>query len=217
MTLLDFARGPGLQWAMIIFTVGVIWRLVGTLFMLRGRDLSKPRSDSQAAGAIRTIFTRMWPKQEFCHHCMTQIIASYLFHIGLFVVVFLFIPHIEFFNSVIGLSWPGIPNDIIMISGAISIAALVVLMFRRLNEPVLRAISNSDDYISWLLTTLPFITGMLAYGHLGARYETLLAWHLLTVELLLVWFPFGKLMHAVLVFPSRAEMGSAYARRGVKI
>jgi len=43
-----------------------------------------------------------------------------------------------------------------------------------------------------------------------------LAVHLLSLELLLVWFPFGKLMHAFLVFPARAQLGRFFARRGVR-
>ena len=56
--------------------------------------------------------------------------------------------------------------------------------------------------------------GLLAVAHLGARYETLLGLHILSVELLLVWLPFGKLGHAFLVFVSRATTGALFARRG---
>ena len=31
MTLLDFARGPGLQWALWIFCLGILWRIVGAM------------------------------------------------------------------------------------------------------------------------------------------------------------------------------------------
>ena len=30
MSLLDFARGPALEWSLIIFVIGVVWRLAGT-------------------------------------------------------------------------------------------------------------------------------------------------------------------------------------------
>ena len=62
---------------------------------------------------------------------------------------------------------------------------------------MLRLISTGNDYFTWLITTLPVLTGLLAVSHLGARYETLLAIHLLSIAALLIWFPFGKLMHAV--------------------
>jgi nitrate reductase gamma subunit len=44
----------------------------------------------------------------------------------------------------------------------------------------------------------------------------MLALHILSVELLMIWFPFGKLMHAVLVFPSRFQTGASFGRRGVR-
>jgi hypothetical protein len=41
--------------------------------------------------------------------------------------------------------------------------------------------------------------------------------HLLSLELLLVWLPFGKLSHAFLVFLSRGYTGAAFARRGSEL
>jgi hypothetical protein len=34
------------------------------------------------------------------------------------------------------------------------------------------------------------------------------------VELMMIWLPFGKLMHVVLVFASRGAMGVNFARKG---
>ena len=44
MTLLEFASGPGLQWALWIFVFGVVWRLIGAMFLLSRKVLSKPRA-----------------------------------------------------------------------------------------------------------------------------------------------------------------------------
>jgi nitrate reductase gamma subunit len=45
----------------------------------------------------------------------------------------------------------------------------------------------------------------------------LLAVHLLSVELLLVWFPFGKLMHAFTIFAARGATGLTFERRGASL
>jgi len=58
------------------------------------------------------------------------------------------------------------------------------------------------------------VSGLAATAHIGARYETLLGLHILSFDALLVWFPFGKLMHAKLVFYGRAAMGINFARKG---
>ena len=216
MTLLDFARGPALQWSLIIFVLGVVWRLVGTVLMIRHKDLSVPRTTEQFWGGMRTIVSRSFVPRTFEKLVVTPYALAYTLHIGLFIVVLLFVPHILFFESIFGFSWPGLPNDLILAAGAITLASLVALLVRRLTHPVLRVITTADDYITWLVTALPLVTGFMAFAHLGPRYETMLAIHILSFELLLIWFPFGKLMHAFFVFPSRYNVGATFERRGVK-
>ena len=90
---------------------------------------------------------------------MVQFVNGYIFHIGLAVVFFLFTPHILLIKSLTGLSWPGLPNNLIMMVGVITAASLLVALAFRLTSPVLRLISRADDYISWLMTFLPVATG----------------------------------------------------------
>lgn len=216
MTLLDFARGPGLEWALMIFVAGTLWRLLGALFMRRHADLSDPRSTETVRGGIRAVFSRFIPRREFHDGAMVGVVLGFIMHLSLAVVVFLFTPHILFIDSLFGLSWPGISNDMVMAAGVLAVASLLALLVRRLTVPMLRMISTPDDYISWLMTLLPVVTGMMAYAHVGGPYQTVLAVHLLTVEAMLIWFPFGKLFHAVSWVPSRAQLGSSMQRRGVK-
>jgi hypothetical protein len=101
---------------------------------------------------------------------------------------------------------------------------LFYALMARLTSPVLRLISNFDDYASWTVTILPMLTGM-ALVHLSldspyplkSAYPVPVAVHLLSVELLLLWLPFGKLSHAVFVFLSRAATGAAFARKGAAL
>ncbi len=216
MTLLDFARGPALQWALIIMIAGILWRLLGVLFLLTKKPLSKSRSASPFMGGVRTVFSRMYVGQELGKASRFQQVTGYVMHIGLFVVILLFVPHIEYIKGITGLSWPGLPNNIVTVSAALTIAVMVALLVRRLTHPVLKTISGIDDYISWFVTMLPLVTGVMAFAHWGPRYETMLALHLLSVALLMVWVPFGKLMHMVLFVPSRYQLGVKFERRGVR-
>jgi len=216
MTLLDFARGPGLQWSLVILVLGTLWRLFGSLLLRWKKDLSVPRRSGLNWGGLRLVFSRFWPHREFRATTTYQTVMGYIFHLGLAFVVFGFVPHILFIKGVTGVSWPGLPNDFVLVFGGITVAVLIALLVRRLTHPVLRLISNADDYISWFVTIVPVVTGLAAYAHIGLRYETLLAIHILSVELLFVWFPFGKLMHALLFLPSRAHIGAAYGRKGVR-
>ena len=95
----------------------------------------------------------------------------------------------------------------------------------RLSDPVRRLLSGFEDYFSWLVVLLPLLTGMAALGQsyaggalAAAPLEPLpVAIHLLSVELLFVWLPFGKLAHAFLVFASRGVTGAAFARKGAAL
>ncbi len=217
MDLLSFARGPGLQWALTVFLLGVCWRLAGILLLRRPPDYSEPRNTAAWTGAFKLIVSRSWPKREFAARTAFAETMSYVFHIGLVVVVFGFAPHILLIENLTVLSWPNLPTGLVTLSAALTVGALAVLLVRRLVHPVLRLISNFDDYFSWLMTFLPVVTGMMATAHFGARYETMLAVHILSAELLLIWLPFGKLMHSFLVFVSRATTGVLFTRKGAAL
>ncbi|MBL8345667.1 MAG: nitrate reductase [Rubrivivax sp.] len=219
MELLDFARGPALKFALAVFVLGTLWRLAGVLLLPRMRDLSPPREGAPApiAGALRTIVRRMWPRAEFVQRTLFTTINSYVFHIGLAVVVFGLAPHILFIRNLIGLHWPALPSNLVFGVSVITLAALFAALARRLTHPVTRLLSHSGDYLSWFVTTLPVLTGLLATSHLGARYETLLALHVLSIAAFLIWFPFGKLMHAFLFVFSRGATGMRFSHRGVSV
>ena len=98
------------------------------------------------------------------------------------------------------------------------VAALVAVLIHRVTNPVKRLISNFDDYLSWFLTAAPLATGMLAYAHAGgAPYETLPGVHILSAEALMVWFPFGKLMHTFFIFAARGTTGMLFERKGASL
>ena len=131
--------------------------------------------------------------------------------------MFAFAPHILFINDLLGISWPSLPNNVIYAVAVITLASMIAALARRMLNPVQKLISTADDYFSWLVTFLPVLTGLIATMHLGARYETLMAIHLLSVEAFLIWLPFGKLMHFFLVFVTRGQTGAHLSHRGVQM
>lgn len=227
MDLLSFARGPALTFALAVFVLGTLWRLAGVLRRPRMPDLSPARegAPSSLAGALGAIAHYMWPRKEFRRTALVTTINGYVFHIGLALVFLGYAPHIAFMGRVTGLSWPALPDMVMYVAAGATIVSLLLALGARLTDPVLRMISNADDTITWAITFLPLVTGMavviepsaaiLARGN--ALYPVPLAIHLLSLELLLVWFPFGKLMHAVLFAFSRGATGMRFSHRGVKI
>ena len=147
MTLLDFARGPALEASLIIFVVGTLWRFLGTLLLPWRLIAAEPRAGAPSAfvAALRGIVVKLWPYEPFQKSGVVQFVNGYIFHLGLAVVVFLFVPHILFIRSLTGLSWPGLPNNLVMMVGVITAASLIVALVFRLTSPVLRLISRADD------------------------------------------------------------------------
>jgi len=216
MTLLDFARGPGLQWSLTIMIVGLSWRIIGVFLGRWRKDLSRPRSEALVQGGLRAIITRSAPPRELEKNIRFQHITGYVWHIGLFITVLFYGPHIAFFKSILGFGWPGLPSNFVVISAAITLAVLVMLTIRRMTNPVMRMITRPDDYISLIVIILALVTGLMAYAHIGLRYETMLGLHFVSVDLLFVWIPFSKLSHMIFWLLSRYRIGTYFERKGVK-
>jgi nitrate reductase gamma subunit len=224
MEFLEFARGPGLVVSLTVFVVGLAWRLYGIFRHPVKPDFSEPRSTAVFAGAAKAIVSRMWHHKTFRNQTLVGTVNAYAYHIGLAIVFFGFLPHIAFVERLTGLAWPAVPGWLFVGAVGLVFVGLFYALMARLTSPVLRLLSNFDDYASWVVTILPMITGMAAlYLSLDSPYPARplypgpIALHLLSVELLLVWFPFSKLSHGVLVFFSRGITGAVFARKGASL
>lgn len=213
--LLAWARGPGFDIAMTIFVVGMLLRLLEILSLGTKPDLSAPRG-SGIEGAVRTVIGRSLPRKQVFAREPLRIINGYVLHIGFFIVLFLYEPHIELFQTAFGISWPGLPSGMVDAVAAITIVSLVAALVMRLNAKVLRFISTWDDYIAWVVTLLPVLTGYMTYSHLMLPYTMMLAVHILSVELLMVVAPFSKLTHMFSFAVARWFQGYQAGRRGVE-
>jgi nitrate reductase gamma subunit len=213
--LLTWARGTGMQIAASIFVLGIVVRLLEIFLLGRKRDLAEARGGQFGPG-LRTVFTRSVPKVGTTKGTAFTYVAGYIFHIGFLLTLFFFTPHILFFKGLTGWSWPALPVSLIDVCAVISIAALVALLIHRFVDPVRRHLSGLGDYVSWVVTTLPLVTGYMALNRIGGEYNDLLVVHLLSVELLLVVLPFTKLIHAITFVFSRWYNGAFAGRRGVR-
>lgn len=214
--LLTWVRGVGLNIAVGIFLLGVLWRLFEIYSLGRKKDLAAPRSVRGASG-WHTIVRRSVPAPSLFRKAPVTYIGGYTFHIGLAVVVFLFAPHIKLIESLTGFSWPGLPSQVVDLVTVVTIAAMLVLLADRIRNPVKRFLSTFEDWFTWALTLLPLLTGWLAVRHLLLPYATMLTVHIFCVELLLIFLPFTKLFHAFTVFGSRWYNGAVNGHKGVAV
>lgn len=153
------------------------------------------------------------PHGGFFRRTRFHVFAGYLFHLGLFALLFFAAPHVLFIEErILGFGWPALPRWGLILAAQAAFAGLILLWLRRMTDPVMRQISDADDHVGSGLTFLALLTGCLA---LQESHEVLRAVHMLSVEVLMVYFPFSRLMHAFTFILSRAYTGASYGRRGV--
>ncbi|MGB5475069.1 MAG: hypothetical protein WBQ78_16530 [Gammaproteobacteria bacterium] len=212
--LLIWIRGPALQIATVIFLLGVVVRIFEILVLGRKANLAEARG-SAMAGGLRTVITRMFPDRGTLERSTFTVVAGYIFHIGIFITLFFFAPHILLFQQVLGVSWPSLPTQVIDATAVVTIIALLAVLVHRVAHRVIRFLSRFQDYLVWLVTFLPILTGYLAFHRIGLAPQHLIAIHIASVELLMVVFPFTKLMHAFTLFIARYYNGAMAGYKGV--
>jgi nitrate reductase gamma subunit len=173
-------------------------------------SLGNPPEYARRAGhigkAVRYSFTgAMSPKvKESAYLHMPTYIAGIIYHIGTFLAIILFF--LPFFNIWLHgwMIWA-----VVAIMGISAICGIGILI-KRLTKHELRTLSNPDDYISNILVTAFQLITMLVFidAAFGPAYYII-------VSMLLLYFPLGKLKHAVYFFAARYHLGYFYGWRGV--
>jgi nitrate reductase gamma subunit len=213
--LLMWARGDAFDIAIVIFLAGIVLRLVEILVLGRKKDLAAPKGNPVRQG-IKTIFTRSVPPEGLIKFAPITYIGGYVFHICFFIAFLFFAPHIAIITDAFGVSWPAAGRVIVESATALAVLALIALFLSRLNDPIRRELTTSGDYVVLALSALPLITGYVAVNKLFGDPTFMMALHVLSVDLLLIAFPFTKLMHAVTFAMSRYYNGTIQGRKGAE-
>lgn len=209
----DFVDGPFWYFSLTVFVVGATWRVFSVLRFGPKRDLSVARA-SGVLGAIRTNISRFFPRREIAKRIRVQVVAGYVFHIALFALLIFAAPHMEFIRDrITGFGWPTLPYWAFVVVSQLALIGLLVLWLHRMLDPVTRFLTRADDHIAAILLFTVMLTGCMA---LFQQFEALRVTHLFLAELLLIYFPFSSLMHAILFVPTRSFTGYTLGRRGVQ-
>lgn len=204
--------GPLWYFSLAVFGIGVAWQLGRIAFAPRKTDLSVARAGS-LPGAVKTLFSRFLPHPEIAPRIGIQVVAGYMFHLGLFAVLIFAAPHVLFLEqNLLGFGWTPMPHWAFIVASQFAFLGLIILWLRRMLNPVSRLISTLDDHLAAILTFVVMLTGCLA---LLEGFEALRLLHRFSVELLLIYFPFSSLMHTFTFIPSRAFTGAWFGRRGI--
>ena len=218
--ILEFARGSFFQVALIVFVGGMAYRLMRVLFLGWSRD-KVPSKGSKLKGVLTTYLKGIliWPFIPWVKNTFSKKPVMYfaggLFHLGLFAIIFFGTPHMLVWKSLVGLSWATIPMPIIDWLAAVTIIAMVALLVNRFVDPVLKLLTGFAEVLNWLLVFLPMITGYMMSHHLFSPYEMLFSWHMLAVDVMLIWIPFSRISHFMFYFFSRTIHGAQFGKRAV--
>ncbi|MET0090578.1 MAG: hypothetical protein ABW068_11285 [Candidatus Thiodiazotropha sp.] len=208
----EFIDGPLWTFSVSVFAIGVIWRIIAIVKAGVRTDLSQPRGSS-GAGAFRAVFSRFIPERTVTQRGRLQFVAGYMFHLGLFALLIFAKPHVDFIaERITGFDWPAMPHWAFIVAAEFAFAGIIPLWLHRLLNPVTRMLSDLDDHIGTVLVFVVMLTGCLA---LAQSFEPLRLLHLFLAELLLIYFPFSKLMHAFTFVLSRGYTGATMGRKGV--
>jgi hypothetical protein len=159
----------------------------------------------KTGAAIKYSFTgAMNPsKKESAYLHLPTYSAGILYHIGTFLAI------IVFFLQLAGVRFPALLEYIFAVILIITAIAGIGILIKRISVKKLRKLSCPDDYISNILVTLfQFITAISLTGHI---YQSV---YYVTVALLLLYIPVGKLRHLVYFFAARYQLGYFYGWRG---
>lgn len=221
-SILEFARGPLFYFALLFMLFGLAYRLFSVISLGWSKD-RVPVKGSKAKGIVMSFLKGViiwpfipWVKNTFNRNPLIYI-GGGLFHLSLFVVIFLGAPHMLVWKSLIGLGWTTLPLPIVDWMAAVGIIAMLILLVNRFVHPVLRLISGPAEYLAWLFVFLPMITGYLMTHHVGGAYEALYARHMLSVDVLMIWIPLSRLSHFMFYFFARAIHGQEFGKRGVAV
>lgn len=212
---LNWVRGTGFQIATVIFVAGVVIRILEIFSLGRKANLAEAKGSEMASG-LRTMISRSIPDSSTFKRSSFTVVSGYIFHIGLFVTIFLFAPHILLIRDIIGFGWPALPTAVVDAVAVVSIITLLAVLAHRMTDKVQRYLTHSEDRLVWFVTIAPLITGYMTFHGMGISTATLLGIHILSVELLMVVFPFTKLMHAFTTFMARWYTGAISGYRGVE-
>ena len=112
------------------------------------------------------------PDRETFKRSTFTITAGYIFHIGLFVTIFLFAPHVLLIKDIVGIGWPSLPSQIVDAFTVVSIIALLAILINRMTNKVLRYLSGPEDYIVWFVTIAPLLTAQQVARFVNAMLDS---------------------------------------------
>jgi len=219
--------------AFAVFVLGVgarIWRYARTPAPLKIPTMPAPMTRS---GVFMRLAREVVLFESLFKASRWTWIFGWLFHAGLLIVL---LAHLRFFTQPVW-GWVVFIAPFSRFAGIAMVVGLVGLLCRRIWVPRVRYISAPSDYLMLLflvslagsgllmryffhtdiVSVKQFALGLLSFDLASLPGHLVLWLHLILVAILLLIFPFSKLLHAPGLFfsPSRNQRDNTRERRHV--
>lgn len=215
--LYDLAAGPLFALSLAVFALGMAARVLRFLLLAKSADPAALRG-FRPAWALKSIVRWLVPANITARENPLPTLAGFVFHLGILAVALFCSAHVILWDQAWNISWWTLPDEAADWLALACLGAGAYLIARRLAAPQVRALTGAHDWLVLFLSLTPMLTGVLAFHQWGGQwvdYETMIALHVLSADLLLLAAPFTKLSHVVLFFVSRAVTGSDFGKRDV--
>jgi len=210
----EFARGPLIWIAFIVFICGSIYQVRKIALMAKKDKVVYPYLDLRSS--VRSIVHWLMPYSTVNMRLRPAFsLLSGLFHICLLITPIFLTGHIISWEESWGISWWRLPESVTNVMTILVLLIGAFFFLRRIADPTVRYVTAASDFVVLAVVLSPFFTGLLAYYQVF-NYETMITLHIWTGALWLMAIPFSRLKH-MLFFPmTRAYMGSEFGFRGSK-
>lgn len=190
--------------AFFLCLTGLAFHLIRLIRLGSPTDYSRQRGNV-AAGVAYSFVGAMDPrKKESAYLHLPTYAAGLLYHSGTFISLILF--PLLLLDVRLGdtLRW--------CVAGflTLSVGSGTGIFLKRIAVAKIRSLSNPDDYISNFLVTLFQLSTLLVMIYGGYT-----AFYFVSVSLLFLYLPVGKLKHALYFFAARYHLGLFYGWRGI--
>jgi len=208
MDLYELARGPMTTLALIVFGAGILLRM--GWFLARGARTKVVSRETVARDSLRAVVHGLVPfGATYMRRRPVYTLITFFFHLGIFITPLFLLAHSVLLYESWQIEWWSLPDGLADAMTLIVILAILFLLIRRLSVPQTRKVTRPADLLLLLLILLCFLSAFLAYHHLGP-YHPLLVMHVISGNILLIVFPFSRLLHMILFFFTRASLGSEF-------
>jgi nitrate reductase gamma subunit len=200
----------------VIFLGGLVARILKLYLLSRKKDPMIYNHASLRWGVKSIIYWMIpWGSASMRLQPIFTFVV-FVFHVTLLIIPLFLEAHNILWDEAFGISLWSMPDIVVDAMTVVLMASIVFLIIRRIVRLEVRILTGAWDYTLLGLTTLPFITGFLAYHQLGP-YEAVMVLHIFFSEVLLILIPFTKLGHMLLFFFTRTFIGFEMGgRRGAR-